>query len=238
MKTFRALLRATAMLSLSAGGLRADSPAGLLATIEQFDHLTLGNTVTVGSVNVMTGNLQCRLTSGHAAPVLAGEAPVGFFFEGRGEMEYLSVDAVEAPLVTFNAKKASGLKPEKTGQGVRLRDQFTRLLWIAPGQAVPQLSAMTAATPALALSEQRAKFSRVFDAPLSYDFAMQRLDGGGKSVVRVEMDGGEEDLVYERSEMEDPRERLMLLRSSFVNHVFFGLGLMWTSLVFAARVRA
>jgi hypothetical protein len=212
MKTLRALLRAAALLGLSATGLRGDSTPGLLATIEQFDHLTLGSTVTVGSLSLKTGNLQCRVSSGRAAPVLAGDVPVGFYFEGRGEMEYLSVDAVEAPLVTFNAKKASGMKPEKTANGVRLRDQFTRLLWLSPGQALPDLTGASA--PPLALTEQRGKFVKLFGAPLSYDFAMQRLDGGGKAVVRVEMDGGEENLVYQRSEMEDPREKLVLLRSS------------------------
>ncbi len=71
---------------LSATGARADTPAGLLATVEQFDHLTLGNAVLVGSMTVRTGHLECKISGGHAAPVLAGDEIVGFFFEGRGEM--------------------------------------------------------------------------------------------------------------------------------------------------------
>jgi Peptidase family M1 domain len=202
------------MFALSATGARADTPPGLLATIEQFDRLTVGNAVTVGSMTAATGHLVCRISSGRVAPVLAGDATVGFFFEGRAEMEYLSVDPIEAPLVTFNAKKASGLKPEKTEKGVRLRDRFTRLLWIAQGEPLPAFTGADAAPMTSSLAAQREKFRRLRGAPLSYDFAIQRLDAPAKVLVRVEMDGGEEDLVYERSELEEPRETLVLLRDS------------------------
>jgi len=134
MKRPRALLVAASVLALLRADARSDTPAGLLATVEQFDHLTLGNAVLVGSMTVRTGHFECRISGGHAAPVLAGDATVGFFFEGRGEMQYVSADSVEAPVVIFNAKKASSLKPEKTDKGVRLTDKFTRLLWIAQGE--------------------------------------------------------------------------------------------------------
>ena len=212
MKVPRTLLVAASVLALSRAAARSDTPAGLLATVEQFDHLTLGNAVLVGSMTVRTGHLECKISGGHAAPVLAGDATVGFFFEGRGEMQYVSADRVEAPVVIFNAKKESSLKPEKTDQGVRLTDKFTRLLWIAQGEPLPALTG-TASTPLTAsFTAQRELFGRFRSAPLSYDFATQRLDAPAKALVRVEMDGGSDDVIYRRSDLGDGWEGLAILR--------------------------
>ena len=193
---------------------RADTTPGLLATVEQFDHLTLGETVTVGSMTASTGHLECKISSGRAAPVLVGDAVVGFFFEGNGEMQYISADPIEAPVVTFNAKKESGLKPEKADKGVRIRDRFTRLLWIARGEPLPALSGSPGASLTGALSSLREKFGRLYGAPLSYAFAIQRLDAPDKPLVRVEMDGGSEDVLYRRSELYEGWESLTILQKS------------------------
>jgi len=214
MKRPRALLVAASVLALLRADARSDTPAGLLATVEQFDHLTLGDAVLVGSMTVRTGHFECRISGGHAAPVLAGDATVGFFFEGRGEMQYVSADSVEAPVVIFNAKKASSLKPEKTDKGVRLTDKFTRLLWIAQGEPLPALTG-TASTPLTAsFTAQREMFRRIRGAPLSYAFAVQRLDAPTQPLVRVEMDGGAEEVVYQRSEVNEGWESLAILKPS------------------------
>ena len=202
------------MLALAAAAGRGDTSPGLLATIEQFDHLTLGEAVTVGSMTASTGHLECKISSGRAAPVRAGDLVVGFLFEGNGEMQYVSADPIEAPVVTFNAKKVAGLKPEKAENGIRLRDRFTRLLWIAQGEALPTLSGPGAAALGASLAAQREKFGRIFGAPLSYDFAVQRVDAPTRPLVRVEIDGGEENFVYKRSELEADSETLSVLIAS------------------------
>ena len=221
MKTLRRTLGAASILALFTVAGRADTPPGLLATIEQFDHLTLGSAVTVGSMSVASGHLECKLSSGRAAPVLAGDQTVGFFFEGNGEMQYLSADPIEAPVVLFNAKKASSLKPEKSDKGIRLRDRFTRMLWIAQGQPLPALTGTAAAPLTDALAKQREKYLRLNGPPLSYAAAIQKLDAPSLPLVRVEMDGGTEDLLYrwsdisgweslavlEKSESNDPQLR-------------------------------
>jgi hypothetical protein len=201
MKTPRGSLPAAAILSLLTVAARGDGPPGLLATIEQFDRLTVGNAVTVGPVAVSTGHLECRLVSGRAAPVLAGDQTVGFFFEGTGEMQYVSADPIEAPVVTFNAKKASRLKPEKSEKGVRLRDKFTRMLWIAQGQPLPVLAGAAAPELEASLAGQRERFLRLTGPPLSYASAIQRLDAPALPLVRVEMDGGAEELLYRSSDI-------------------------------------
>ncbi len=211
MKTTRALPLAAAALASFATAVRADTPNGLLAAIEQFDHLALGSAVTIGPMTVASGHLECRLQSGRAAPVLAGETTVGFYFEGSGEMQYVSADPIEAPLVMFNTKKASSLKPTKTDKGVRIADRFTRMLWIARGEPLPVLAGAAAAP--LALAGQREVFGRL-RSPMSYDFAIQGLDAPTLPLVRVEMDGGGEDLLYRRSELNNSWEALAILRPS------------------------
>src|SRR5262249_39495501 len=117
----------------------ADRPS-LPAIVEQFDHLTIGKPMVVGPLTLSSEHMQCKLLSGNAAPVLAGDEVVGIFFEGTGTMDYLSADPLEASTVVFTAKKGSSLKPEKTDKGVRLRDNFRRVLWLAQGQPLPALA--------------------------------------------------------------------------------------------------
>ena len=212
-RSVRAAVLAALALAAGASLFGADRPT-LPAIIEQFDHLSVGKSMLVGPVTLSSGHLECKLQSGNAAPVLAGDDVVGVYFEGTGSMEYLSVDPVEAPSVMFNARKGSSLKPEKTDKGVRLRDNFTRILWIAQGQPMPSLSGQpsTALTPGFA--GQREKFRRLNGAPLSYDFAMQKLNSPETPLVRVEMDGGAEDLLYELGGTLNPSEGLSAVRST------------------------
>ncbi len=207
------ILAATAFLSAS--NLAPSAPtAGLPETIERFDHLGVGDAVVVSDLRLEAGHVQCALRSGRAAPVRAGDEVVGLFFEGDGTVEYLAVDPIEAPLVMFNAKKGSRLSAEKTEKGVRLRDSFRRLLWIARGQAVPVLSGGAAAPLAGAFAREREKFRRMHAAPLSHDFALQALNAPSSPLVWAEMDGGKEDLVYELDGVDHPSEGLLLLHSS------------------------
>src|SRR4029453_18717218 len=123
----RALLVAAALVLASAGRVVAEDRASLSALVERFDHLTVGKPLLVGPMTLSSGHLECKLQSGNAAPVLAGDDVVGVYFEGAGSMEYLSVDPVEAPSVMFNARKGSSLKPENTEKGARLRATCPRI---------------------------------------------------------------------------------------------------------------
>ena len=213
----RALLAACAALSptlaLAAEGQAPERVGGIL---ERFDHLTVGEAKLVGPLTLSAGHLECRLPSGRAAPVLAGDEVVGIYFEGAGSFEYLSADPLEAPVVLFNTRKASSLKPEKTDKGIRLRDNFARLLWLAQGQPLPPLSGPAAPSVAAAFAAEREKFRRVWGLPLSHDFALQKLDAPAAPLVRAEFDGGGEDIVY-RLDVEDPTETLAVLKKSEYN---------------------
>lgn len=201
----------------SARALAAAEPSALTETIERFDHLAVGEAVSASGLRLAAGRISCLLKSGRAAPVRAGENVVGLFFEGDGAMEYLSADPIEAPVVVFDAKKASDLEPEKTEKGIVLRDSFHRLLWLAQGQPLPALSGGAAAPLADAFARQREKFLRMHAPPLSHDFALQRLDAPEAPLVWAEMDGGREDLLYVLDGADDASEGIASLGRSESN---------------------
>jgi len=168
----------------------------------------------VANLHLTSAHLECVLTSGRAATVLAGGEPIGLFFEGTGSLQYDSADPIEAPVVTFVLKKNTGLTPEKTEKGTRIRDTFGRILWLAPGQPQPDLGRQTRASLEASFTQEREKFRRTAIRPFSHAFATQRLDAPDAPTVRAEIDGGKETLVYERESVEDPSERLIQLHSS------------------------
>jgi hypothetical protein len=50
--------------------------------------------------------------------------------------------------------------------------------------------------------------------PLSHPFAIQRLDAPAAAMVWAEIDGGDEDLLYELDATDNPSEGLAILRKS------------------------
>ena len=200
--------------ALAGGPLFAAGPAALPGLLERFDHLTVGEAVTVSTLRLAGPHASCELGAGRAAPVRAGEEVVGIFFEGTGAFEYLSADPIEAPVVVFDAKKGSRLKPEKTEAGVRLRDTVKRVLWLARGETLPPLAGAPAPPLADAFRREREKFGRMHAPPLSHDFAMRSLDAPAAPLVWAEIEGGREDLLYVFDGTDDPSEGLATLQAS------------------------
>ena len=169
-------------LALARSLAAADTP-GLAATIERFDHLTVGDAVVATNISLSVGHLACTLKSGRVAPVLAGDEAVGLYFEGDGTMEYLSDEPIEAPVFVYSTKKATSLTPQRTPEGIRLRDSFTRLLWVAAGSPLPTLAGASAPSLQAAFRDQREKFGRNYSAPLSHDFALKLGNAGSDPLV-------------------------------------------------------
>jgi len=211
------VILAVSFFLLAAGPLAAAEAPDLLPLLEAFDHPTLGEAVNVSGLRLQGPHASFVLESGRAAPVSAGDRIVGLFFEGRGAFEYLSADPIEAPVVVFNAKKGSSLKPEKTADGIRLQDSFKRLLWLTAGNPLPELSGSPAPPLADAFRKHRDKFGRIHAPPLSHDFAIQRIDAPDAPLIWAELDGGREDLLYVFDGTDDPAEGLATLNSSESN---------------------
>jgi hypothetical protein len=212
------LARAILGFAAGAAGALAVAPVvaeSLPAAIDRFDHLRIGDAYAVRDGTLSAGRFTCTLRSGRAAPVRAGDEVVGLFFEGDGTMEYVSSDPVEAPLVLFDTRKGSGLKARKTDTGVAIGDRFRRLLWLAQGIEAPQVPAGEPG-PSLAdaFRKERERFARMHSAPLSHDFALQRLNAPTSPLVWAELEGGKEDLVYELDRVDHPSEALMVLHTS------------------------
>ncbi len=205
----------TACLAFSA--LAVDG--GLAPTVARFDHLQVGASASVANLRLASGHLVLTLKSGAAAPVKAGDEVVGIYFEGSGELAYTSADPVELPILTFNAKKATGLDVERGEGGAVVRDTPQRILWLAAGQEIPAISALSSAGAGAGAAPLEASFAKHldrlrhvvgFDAALF--FAQQKLDAPGSPRVLAAADGGKEALLYLLDGLEDHSESLLALR--------------------------
>jgi hypothetical protein len=109
-----------------AGAINAqDITPTVAALAEVFDNPTLGSSVSVKDVTIaLSPNMTLRLAAGNAAPVLAGEEPIGIFFAGSGNFEYRSIDPLEATNVKFAVKKASDLTTAQSGPGIALKWRY------------------------------------------------------------------------------------------------------------------
>jgi hypothetical protein len=212
MKTTRMLL--LGVVCAAAPGRAGAADGGIASLVERFEHLAVGPAKQVSPMTLSSGHFDCRLAAGRAAPVLAGDDVVGLYYEGAGTMAYLSADPLEASTVVFNARKASSLHVEKSEQGVKLTDGFSRILWIAQGRPVPPLEGSAAAPLTDAFARQRDKFRRVSAAPPAHELAVRALDSPAAPLVRAELEGGANDVIYQL-DVDDPSESLAVLRKSW-----------------------
>ena len=101
----------------------------LAETIERFESLRVdAASASVSDLRLTSGHLTLACRPGKASLVRAGEEVVGIFYQGSGSLEYQSVDPIEFPLTSFNARKATGLTAQKGEKSVTLRDNFTQVL--------------------------------------------------------------------------------------------------------------
>jgi hypothetical protein len=214
MNTMRAILAGVVCLAAARVCAAAAGPEGVASIVERFEHLTVGDAKQVSGLILSSGHFDCRLSAGRAAPVLAGDEVVGIYYDGGGTMSYVSADPLEASTFSYNVRKVSSLKLDKTDQGVRVTDGFARVLWLAQGRPLPPIEGAAAAPLTESFSKQREKFRRANGPSPAQEFALRALDSPSAPVVRAELEGGSGDVVYQL-DSEDPAETLTVLRKSW-----------------------
>lgn len=167
----------------------------------------------VEGLRLSSGHLSLVLT-GLAAPVRAGDETVGFFFRGRGTLDYETVDPIEFPVMTYNLKKNSSLSSLRKGSALQVSDSFTEVLWIAAGQPLPPLAGGGGLPLTDSFEKHRARSTRVAGSPQAHGFALERLDAPASPLVVATIFGGKEDFLYVYDGVERKSETFALLRKS------------------------
>ncbi len=163
---------------------------------ENYQHPSLGLDAPVQDLVVSSGNMRLVMTSGDAAPVLAGGEVVGLFFRGSGRMTYESVDRLEQVVARFNTQKATKLDVEETDKGLRFQAAFEQvLLWGTPDQ-LPELASGEGKALRQHFEKHREWFTQDWLAPPSLLFVKPKLEAASATVVRAELTAGPDKLVY------------------------------------------
>jgi len=184
-------------------------PPKLVETVDRYRNLQVADqSAAVANLKLVSEHLQCVLGSGRAAYVRAGDEVIGVFFEGTGSMDYLSANPIEAPVLAYVAKKSTRLSPEKTDQGLRVKDKFTRLLWLALPAKMPELTGLEPRPLTASFQEHEEKFLRIRGRRPGFALGYRQVAAPNALYAWVEMEGGAEDLRYVRDGMDDAFEQL------------------------------
>lgn len=207
-KMFLVVSLSSAVLA-SQSALAAPSFSELVAAYENPE---LGQSSEVTDAQIHHANFTLVLQSGRAAPVIAAGKKAGLFFVGQGRMIYRSVDPLERTPLLFNTRKGTDLRPRENGNGVSIEMAFERLLLWAPEELLPEVQTGGAEALQAAFAKHREFFDRARLRPASHLLVKQRLDAPAKPVVRAEISGPKEDLVYVYDPIDSRSETLICLR--------------------------
>ena len=180
--------------------------ASLPAFIENAEHLRLGDVKSVDNAGFAIGHLKLRLISGSAATVLAGTEPVGFYFSGKGSLEYETTESAEFPVVSHNVRAIAHLKMTPEASRIVLSDDFAEVLIVGGGVPMPALTGAGGAALTTAFKEHEEVFDRLWVAPRSHELSVQKFSFPAGKFVRAEFSGGRDRLLYEYDDYEDRSE--------------------------------
>ncbi len=174
--------------------------------------------VRIEGLRLGIGHLTLTLKTGSAAPVAAGGEVVGLYFRGEGSLEYASSDPIEFPVMAYDVEHATRLKATRDGDRLVINDAFKELLWLAAGAELPALSPAHRGPPVVPLGDDFAshlkKFEKVSVTPVCHQFPARVLNGDGGPLVRAELSGGADDLLYVLDAPERKSEALYALHKS------------------------
>jgi hypothetical protein len=197
----------------------ARSETSFSETIKNWSSLSLqGPGLSVQDMHLSAGHVAVLFTSGSVAPVTAGREVVGVFFVGTGTVEYTTDDPVELPIVTYNIKNDTSLKPISKDKGLVIRESFDELLWLSEGVTLPNLPSEAAGTQLdRRFDAHMSKFGHIYHVtPPAHRFTAWRLNGENGPLVRAEFSAGPEDLLYTLDGTEAKAESLYTLHKNKV----------------------
>ncbi|HEX9983300.1 MAG TPA: M1 family aminopeptidase [Thermoanaerobaculia bacterium] len=183
------------------------------ALVSGYKNLQAGDAATVNGQTFKIGHMKITLNSGKAARVTAAGEPVGLFFVGQGSFQYVSTDKVEMPIVAYNAKKEAKLNANVQGTEAVLSDTFTEILLVGGGVELPQITGAGAGSVAEELKKNVELFDRDRNTPGEHQLIVQKLAYPAAKVVRAQIRGGGDNVVYVYDGAETTEESLSLLKS-------------------------
>ncbi|HVE72066.1 MAG TPA: M1 family aminopeptidase [Thermoanaerobaculia bacterium] len=184
----------------------------LTNTIAAYDGMTIGQATVVNDVKLTSGHMTFTLSSGQAAPIVAGNETIGLFFTGKGTYEHISNDPAEAATVKHNVKKVSDLTLSEKSGSLAIADSFEQLLYIRPGAKFPQLSASSTISVDAPFNEFKKYFGRDSGAPFAHLWALKKLDAPAGELVMAHVRGGQDSAVYVFDDVLNHKETLQTLR--------------------------
>ena len=179
--------------------------------IKAANHLQLSESAPVDNLDFSIGHLSVRMASGSAARLLAGNEPIGLFFNGKGSFEYQTVEASELPLVAHNVRAVAHVKMHADATHAVLSDEFAEVLIVAGGLTMPPLSGSGGSSLVETFKGHEEQFDRLRVAPRSHVLAVQKFSFPAAKFVRAEFAGGRDRLFYEFDDVEDHNETISIV---------------------------
>ena len=186
----------------------------LQTTIAAYDGMTIGPATAVSNVTVTSGHMTFTLANGQAAPVIAGDETIGFFFGGNGSYTYVSDDPAEAAVVKHNVKKVTDLSLTDKSGALSLGDSFSQLLYISPGGKLPQLSTSSTVSVETAFNDFKKYFARDSGQPFAHLYALKKLDAPAGALAMAQIKGAQNPAVYVYDDVLAHKESLLTLREA------------------------
>lgn len=169
-----------------------------------------GPAASVRDVTIaLSANMTVRIESGEAAPLLAAGKQIGLFVSGKGTYEYRSPDAAEAPILKYEAKKASDLKVTEAEGARVLKGTFERMAIRGNSIPLPDLPAGGAGSLTEKWGNHREVWSRRTYQTASHILALDQLDALDRPLAFVEFSGGSGDILYTLDPVETRSESVV-----------------------------
>ncbi|HEX7154167.1 MAG TPA: M1 family aminopeptidase [Thermoanaerobaculia bacterium] len=181
--------------------------------VNGYKNLQPGDATQVSGVTFTIGHMKITLESGKAAPLMVAGEQAGIFFVGQGSFQYVSADKVEIPILTYNTKKEAKLDASIKGTEAVLSDKFTEILLLGAGVELPKLTGGGAGSIAEELKKNVEYFERDRGVPQEHQLALQKLAYPTSKVVRAQIRGGGDNLLYIYDGAETTEESLVTLKN-------------------------